>query len=168
MEDLRGKHKNHITLDVNIKEGIRKHLQSIPKIESHYLRQNTTRDYIEGGKTIADLNRDYQDDCKREQRPYGNYVMYHKIFHEEFNISMFTPKKDQCELCHSFNTAEGVDKENIVEEYEKHIIKKDLSRLHKQADKENVCDNFVVACYDLQAVLPCPKGEGSQMYYKSK
>lgn len=63
MEDLRGKHKNHITFDVNIKEEIRKHIQSIPKIESHYLRQNTTRDYIEGGKTIADLHRDYQDDC---------------------------------------------------------------------------------------------------------
>lgn len=27
MEDLRDKHKNHITIDVNIKEGIRKHIQ---------------------------------------------------------------------------------------------------------------------------------------------
>lgn len=90
------------------------------------------------------MHRDYQDDCKGEQRPYGNNVMYHKIFHEEFNISMFTPKKYQCELCHSFNTAEGADKEKIVEEYEKQIIEKDLSRLHKQADKENVGNNFVV------------------------
>lgn len=118
MEDLRGKHNKHKTLDGEIKEGIRRHIESNPKIESHYLRENTTRDYIEGGKTIADLHCDYKNVCKqKKKRPYGNYVMYHKIFNDEFNISMFTPKKDQCELCHSFNTAEGADKEKIIDKY---------------------------------------------------
>lgn len=37
--ELRGKHKKHKTLDVDTKEGIRRHLQSIPKIESHYLKR---------------------------------------------------------------------------------------------------------------------------------
>lgn len=102
---------------------------------------------------------------KHEHRPYGNYVMYHKIFNEEFNISMFTLKEDQSKLCRSFNTAEGADKEKIVEQYEMRIIERDLSRFQKEADKEIVGDNVMD---DLQTALPCPKGEVSLMYCKSK
>lgn len=171
-EENRGKHKNHKKIDDAIKEDIRKHIESIPKIESHYIRKNSTRDYIEGDKTIADLHRDYVQLCKSPEdgnvRPYGNYIMYRKIFTEEYNISLFTPRKDQCELCHSYQTAEGNEKEQLKVAYENHIIEKDLSRLQKETDKNKVSPTTIVACYDLQAVLPCPKGEVSSMYYKSK
>lgn len=48
--DQRGKHNAHPSLDPAIKDGIRKHIDSIPKIESHYCRTDTTRVYIDGGK----------------------------------------------------------------------------------------------------------------------
>lgn len=43
-----------------MKDGVRNHIKSIPRIESHYLRAQTTKEFIDGGKTIADLHRDYQ------------------------------------------------------------------------------------------------------------
>lgn len=36
--DFRGKHEKYHRLDANIKEGIRRHINSIPRIESHYIR----------------------------------------------------------------------------------------------------------------------------------
>lgn len=168
-DDLRGKHNKHQTdEDKSISDSIRRHIDSIPKVESHYLRANTSREFIEGGKSIADLHRDYADECKSLQQPSGTYKKYYEIFTKEYNISVFIPKKDQCELCHSYITSEGDEKAKLVESYERHIVEKDLSRLKKESDKEIINDKVIVACYDLQAVLPCPKGEVSLMYYKSK
>ena len=40
-EDKRGKHENHAAVDPQIKEGVRAHIDSIPRIESHYARART-------------------------------------------------------------------------------------------------------------------------------
>ncbi|KAL4720779.1 hypothetical protein ACJJTC_017586 [Scirpophaga incertulas] len=63
-KDRRGKHENHAHLDPLVEDSIRKHLDSIPKVDSHYCRADTKRTYIEGGKTVADLHRDYVAECK--------------------------------------------------------------------------------------------------------
>lgn len=41
--DLRGKHGHHKTVDQRIKDDIKDHINSIPRIESHYLRAHSTR-----------------------------------------------------------------------------------------------------------------------------
>ncbi|CAG9834557.1 unnamed protein product [Diabrotica balteata] len=64
--DQRGRRKKHFTVCETIKNKIRVHIKSIPKIESHYLRAQISREYIDGGKTITDLHRDYVDQCKRD------------------------------------------------------------------------------------------------------
>ena len=126
------------------------------------MRAKSSRHYIDGGKSICDLYRDYVNECKSppegNECPYGNYVMYHRIFTQEFNLSFFTPKKDQCELCQAFSTVEDADKEKLKEQYDNHI-EKDLSCIEKGKGKEQVNDKFIVACYHLQVMLPCPKGE---------
>lgn len=135
-DDIRGKHNKHQTdEDKTINEGIKQHIDSIPKVESwdYYLRANTSREFIEGGKSIADLHRDYVDECRSLQRPSGSYKKYNEIFTKEYNISVFVPKKDQCELCHAYNTAEGDEKAKIVDTYERHIMEKDLSQLRKES-----------------------------------
>ncbi|KAJ8930800.1 hypothetical protein NQ314_016364 [Rhamnusium bicolor] len=70
----------------------------VPRIPSHYCRSDTNREFIEGGLTVADLHRSYNKLKQEAQKAAGNYVLYHKIFNEEY-ISFFTPKKDQCEFC---------------------------------------------------------------------
>lgn len=167
-EDFRGKHGQHKKLAPEIKDGIRKHINSIPRIESHYLRQHTTREYIDGGKTIADLFRDYKADCKEQQKPSASLSTYTYLFNHEFNISFFVPKKDQCELCAGFMNADNEEKAILKEQYDKHQLEKQLSRIEKDKDKQKANGNYIVACYDLQAVLPAPRGDVSVFYYKSK
>lgn len=58
--EMRGKHNKHKGVPAVIKEGVRSHINSIPKVESHYCRAQTKREYIEGTKTIAEFHRDYK------------------------------------------------------------------------------------------------------------
>ncbi|CAH2092802.1 unnamed protein product [Euphydryas editha] len=165
--DLRGKHGNHLKIPDSIKFDIREHINCIPTIDSHYCRSNTSKRYIDGGRSLAQYYRDYVNDCKKQNKPFAHYLTYHHIFNNEFNIAFHSPKKDLCDTCVAFNNAVGDAKENLKANYDKHLAEKDQSRKEKEVDK-NRLDNVVVAVYDLQAVLPCPRGDVSNFYYLSK
>ncbi|KAJ8964508.1 hypothetical protein NQ314_004796 [Rhamnusium bicolor] len=136
-DDNRGKHGKHRKIDDDIKNGVRAHINSIPRIESHYLRAQTSKEFIEGGKTIAELHRDYK-------------LQY------------------QCNLCYLYNNAIGDEKEKLQSEYYEHQEEKKLSRIEKDNDKMKSSKNFIVACFDMQAVFQTPKGDLSIFYYRSK
>lgn len=164
-QEMRGKHTNHKSISNDIREDIRAHINSIPRIPSHYCRSQTKKEYIEGGKTVADLYRDYKKLCQEENKPYANYLMYYTIFNQQFNIGFFIPKKDACELCLAYTNANQEEKTHIEHKYTTHLKEKELSRSEKQADKAS---DKVVAVFDLQAILPCPIGNASSFYYVSK
>lgn len=164
--DYRGKHSNHPKVDESIRSAIKAHIESIPKIESHYTRANTSKEFIDGSRSIAEIHKDYVDICKSKNVPYGNYMLFYKIFTEEFNISFFKPKKDRCDTCVIYENCENEDKESRKEDYDRHLIEKDICRAEKAKDKEN--DLVITAVYDLQAVFQCPKGDTSLFYYVSK
>ena len=153
--DQRGKHLKHPTVDEAIRNGIKEHIESIPKIDSHYTRANTSKTFIDGSKSIADLHRDYVKLCQENNLDYGNYPLYYRIFTEEFNISFYAPKKDQCEACTSYENAKDEEKQDIKELYDKHHYEKELSRIEKNNDKRN--SKVAVAVYDLQAVMHCQR-----------
>lgn len=159
--DQRGKYGKHAKIDTEIKESVRIHINSIPRIEGHYRRANTTREYIDGGLTIAELHRDYAKNRTLNDNKLASYDMYARIFNKELNISFSTPKKDQCELCESYKNAIGNEKIKLKANYKKHKEQKNLGRKEKKTDIK-ICKgktNTVVAIYDLQAILPVPTGD---------
>ncbi|XP_046970419.1 uncharacterized protein LOC124537590 [Vanessa cardui] len=166
LKEFRGKHNNHPKLDSSLKDDVRDHINSIPRIESHYCRAQSKREYIEGGLTVAALHRNYVEKCNSENKQHVAYQIYYNIFMSEFNISFWKPKKDQCEECTSFDNSE--EKSKLQGKHEEHLKEKSLSREEKEKDKNNVTENFIVSVYDLQAVMPCPRGEVSSFYYISK
>lgn len=168
LDDFRGKHKNHRKIDPELRTAIKNHINSIPRIESHYLRASTSREYIEGSKTIKDLYSDFELQQLQENKEAGAYITYYKIFTTEFNIGFFAPKKDQCDLCASYNNSNAEEKFVLEENYKSHIEEKNFSRVEKLNDRKKVNKNTRVAVYDLEAVLQCPKGDISSFYYKSK
>lgn len=166
LQDNRGCHSNHSHVDDALKNAARAFIEAIPKIESHYIRANSKKHYIDGSKTISDLHRDYVEQCKSNNVDSVNYIMFYRIFTQDFNISFFIPKKDACEFCEAYKNSSAEEKELKQEVYLQHHEEKRLSRIEKEKDKKD--DNIVVAVYDLQAVFQCPKGEISVFYYKSK
>ncbi|XP_038221623.1 uncharacterized protein LOC119839431, partial [Zerene cesonia] len=90
-QDMRGKHCNHKKVAESIRQGIRRHIESIPRMESHYIRKDSSREYIDGGKSLSDLYRDYKSLCESNDEPYANETLYSRIFNGEYNISFFKP-----------------------------------------------------------------------------
>ncbi|CAG9764545.1 unnamed protein product [Ceutorhynchus assimilis] len=116
-QDRRGKHGKQLVLAPEIKDSVRRFIRAIPTIESHYLRAQTTREYIEGGKSLADLYRVYKEERERHHLPIANSD-------GEFNISFYAPKKDQCDQCESYKNSDQEGKAKLVESYNLHLEKK--------------------------------------------
>lgn len=168
-KDDRGKHSHHKKVDEALVQSVRDHIDSIPRIDSHYLRQHTSRQFIDGGLTIAEMHRHYQKKRSEQNEAAVSYDLYSRIFNKEFNIGFFIPKKDQCDLCEGYKNANAAGKASLEISYQQHLAEKDLSRVEKANDKEKATKKEIgLAVYDLQAVMPVPMGQSSAFFYKSK
>lgn len=56
-------HRKYKAIDADLKDDVRQQNNSIPRVESHYLRKQSTRQYIKGGKTLSNLHWDYKESC---------------------------------------------------------------------------------------------------------
>lgn len=118
--DNRGTHKNRKTTDPEKQLSFESHTDSIPRIESHYLLAKTSREFIDGGLTIAEMHRNYVEQRVQLNKEAASYDTYAYVFNTKFNISFFVPKKDQCDLCMSFQNAVGEEKDKLLPEYNSH------------------------------------------------
>lgn len=121
--DRRGKHDKHATVDEDLKDLIREHIQSFPARHSHYSRQdNAGRVYLSPELSIARLHRMFleahdpeyvqmqEDNLQRRiahqsveklRKPLVSEHLYHDIFVTEFNIHFGYPRSDTCDTCDS-------------------------------------------------------------------
>ncbi|CAG9789622.1 unnamed protein product [Diatraea saccharalis] len=139
-EDHRGKHGKHCKLDNDMIKAVKDHIESIPKVESHYLRANTSRLFIDGGLTIAELHRNYKEVQKQNNKPAVNYDAYQRIFNHDFNIGFFRPKKDLCDQCVAYKNAPEQEKVKLYASYKIHQEEKSLSRIEKDRDMKECQD----------------------------
>lgn len=181
LADQRGKHTNRpLAIKDNVKGYIRQHIESFPVVDSHYIRSESTRKYLENGLSISKMHRLYLEWIKEKpftstQDNYDNIIkvtlrQYTDIFNNEFNLSFFKPKKDLCDECEAYKLASVEEKSKIQISYDKHLSNKTIARLNKNADKERALNDpkYFVAVFDLQKVLTSPQSEVSSFYYKRK
>ena len=144
-------------------DSLKTFLNSLPKMESHYCRKETSKYYLLPEWTSKKALYDYyvSNWCSSNNIPPVSVAKFNNILETE-KISLFQPKKDACEKCMSFKL--GFVPE---EEHKLHITKKDEARAEKENDK-NQEDNNIVFAVDVQALLSAPKSNVSSLYYKSK
>lgn len=135
---------------------------SLQKMPSHYCRQSTTRKYLEPLVTSASqLYNLYLEKCQQENVTKVSRFTFDSIFKGQ-NLSLFSPKKDQCDLCCAHETGNLAE-----EEYAKHKETKNRARTEKNQDKEKAVSNLAhVFTQDLQAVKLSPLTRASAFYYK--
>ena len=66
-EEKRGRHGKQKKLAPGIKEGVRSHVNSIPRVESHYIRADSSQEYFEGSLDLSTLYRMYVEKCNSEK-----------------------------------------------------------------------------------------------------
>nr|CAI5849638.1 unnamed protein product [Callosobruchus analis] len=99
-------------------EYLNKFFDDLPKMPSHYCRRDSKKLYLEYNfESKANLYRVYKEKCLTGQVAPLSTTFFSETF-ENLGLAIFTPKKDQCNLCVSFK-AGNVD----AAEYNRHIEK---------------------------------------------
>ena len=95
--DRRGQHSNRpFTVPETLKNTARDHISSFLVIELHYCRENSTRNYLEEGLSLAKMYRLFVEKCKsNSEKTYVSFQTNVKIFNTEYKYGFFKPKKDR-------------------------------------------------------------------------
>ena len=171
-EDMRGKHPPSNKTKSEDIDAVRKHIESFPTIESHYTRKDTRRRYLDQCLSISKMYRLYKEQCETSlpTKTPVHEKTYRRIFCNEYNLSFFHPKKDQCAKCNKNKQLKGEEKDKFQEEFAEHLRRKEEAQKAKAEDKERASNNndFVSATFDMQSVLHIPHSPVSLMYYSRK
>ena len=116
---------------MTVKRQQKEFLLQLPKVESHYCRAKTKKQYLESTfKSKSELYREYVRKIKTEGKTPYYQTAFFELF-ESTNLAIFKPKKNQCDTCIEFEAG------NITrEEYHSHIERKNDARGSKAIDKE--------------------------------
>jgi len=159
----RGKHVKKSFSDRRC--SVRKHIESIPRIESHYCRRDTNKEYIDETLNMRVLYEKYVEHCSQTEQIPAKEHTYRHIFNHEYNIEFQKPKKDRCDICEAmkFNKEPTADE---TQQYAMHIDKKKESHEERNRDRESV--DKIVVCFDMQNVFSPPQSNVSNFFYKRK
>ena len=116
-----GKSTNN-AVDEDVKESIRTHIKSIPRIESHYCHADTIKEYIsQYGLNVTSLYRKYVEKCVEDVSVPGKLHLYSEIFNTEFNIPFHFPKSDRCDKCEEkqYNNSPTQEQISLFDAHEK-------------------------------------------------
>lgn len=142
--------------------GVEKFLKSLPTVESHYCRSSSTRRYLEPiWRSKSNVYQFYKNNyCNEKKISPVSDAKFLSIM-QKMNMSVFRPKKDECDVCVGHQTKNFTD-----EVYNLHQILKEEARAEKEKDKE--AKDAITFTMDLQSVLLSQKTNVSAMYYKTK
>lgn len=168
--DKRKDTKPHNATKVDVVSLVKEHIDSFPRVESHYCRRDTRKRYLCSDLNLCVLYRLYKENfcVSRKINPVSKFV-YQKIFHQyDPPLDFFTPKKDQCFRCNAYNTAK--DKQPLQEEFDLHKKREKDAMEMKKSDKEKAIaekgESFRAITFDLQAILSIPFAGDNQIFYK--
>nr|CAH7761196.1 unnamed protein product [Callosobruchus chinensis] len=169
-EDKRGrKAPSNKTREEDVQR-VKSHIERFPAMESHYTRKSSRRKYLDSKLSIAKMYSLYKELCENENRKPVSLITYRRIFCNNYNLSFYKPKKDQCQMCVKFNAATEEKKQQLEEEYNAHIKRKQDCYEAKVRDKARSMEDkeFMCCTFDLQCVLQIPSSDVSPMYYARK
>lgn len=167
--DCRGKNpKSRRALSEEVRARVRDHIMSFPKVESHYCRATTNRQYLEPNLNLVKMYNMYTAHCEENNENPVPLSMYRHIFVTQFNLDFHARKSDRCDVCEEYRVASA---QKIVSQekqllYETHVKEKDAMRQNRQKDRDN--KEVPVLCFDLENVISCPRAEISSFFYKRK
>ena len=85
-------------------------------------------------------------------------AIYRRTFNEEYNLSFYKPKKDQCAECARYSMMTETDKEQNKSSLDEHKERNKEAQAAKATDKERaICEKtFKSVTFDFQSVLQIP------------
>jgi hypothetical protein len=168
----KGKHVKFVIPNES-KEGVRSHINSFPRVESHYCRSSTQKEYLDQRLSIPTMYKLYLASEFTDGNNLVKLSMYRKIFVEEFNLDFFKPRKDRCDTCEAFKLLDNstdAQKESQL----RHLKGKALGKKERDKDRRKYKRGIgadvdrVVLCFDMENVMALPRADVSNFFYKRK
>lgn len=168
-EDQRGL-THYSRVSEKTKQLIKDHISSFEKVESHYCRKQSSKEYLSPNLNLSKMYVLYLKHCENRKEIPAQKSTYRQVFLNDFNLGFHFPKKDQCDLCTNYKHSNIEEKTTMQERIDNHLLNKEKMRDLKNSEKlrADTDNSFCVSVFDLQQILPCPKTEVGQAYYKSK
>ena len=169
-KDQRGHHpKSRRNLDDCLVNEVKKHIESFPTVDPHYVRKKSQRKYLDSRLNITKMYELYTTKMKERGTRCVRYNTYRHIFAINYNLSFHHPKKDQCSKCTKFTNLSNPSQQDISD-YNLHKSNAKRAQEEKAKDKVDAQKNstFRTATFDLQSVLYTPCSAVSSLYYTRK
>ena len=166
LDQIKGVNTKKVVQDSEL-QLVRDHINSFPRVQSHYHRAKTSREYMEAKLNLAKMYDLYKEECRaKNQKPVKVHV-YRDVFNSDFNIAFMKPKKDRCDSCEAYAVAEknGCTSPVLLEKHEKHVLSKLATYNERKNDRSS---DVPVVCFDLENVISLPHANVSSMFYKRK
>lgn len=167
-ENRGGRNKAVAENDRLWRDNILKHINRFPRVESHYCRESSSREYLNGDLSISRMYQMFLNDLEPNAKK-PCLSLYRLVF-RSMNLSFHRPKKDQCGLCRIQKDGKEEEKVKIRDAYEKHILEKTAVRKLKEKNKTDAqCDSTIYSgCFDLQQVINLPISNDGSVFYKRR
>lgn len=170
-DDLRGGHVRVVTeLKAEQRKLVHQHINSFPKVDSHYSRESCNKQFLNGELSISKMYSLYFQSVSDPTLKVTERV-YRDIFNSDFDLSFHTLKKDACDKCTQYQYALPNQKHELEARYLTHIKQKNLARSLKNQFKEEALKSngeTICAIFDYEKGIPLPRAEASSFYYKRK
>jgi len=159
-----GKHTKKRTSDAAIQTVV-DHINSFQRIQSHYCRASSTRQYLDSSLSIEKMYNMYCDDF--EDAPPVKLNMYKHIFVTQFNLSFRVPKKDKCDCCEEYRTKSSpTDEEKL--KFDEHEKAKIETKNERDRDRHTTDKTHAVICFDLENVISLPRANIKSFFFRRK
>ncbi|KAK3891642.1 hypothetical protein Pcinc_004489 [Petrolisthes cinctipes] len=135
--EKRGGRQDHLQEeDKQRKDKIKAHIDRFPRMESHYCRSKSTRDYLHSDLNQKKMYEMFLAECCVPEELSASYTTYCDVLKSQ-NISFHNPKKDQCKICENFRKGDSEKKKELMCMYEQHNKEKYAVRKIKEQAKNN-------------------------------
>jgi hypothetical protein len=146
---------------------IRDHINSLPKVPSHYCRSSSSKEYLDPSLNVAEMYRLYKEKCNIDNIEPRTHNAYYTIFNRDFNLAFLTPKKDRCDTCEEYR----IDNQQtpiLQTKYDDHMKDKVFTKLERTEDRECTDEDVITVCFDMENCILCPRSNVSNFFYKRK
>lgn len=169
-DNLRGGHVRKVSdLRREQRNMVHEHINSFPKVDSHYSRENCVKQFLDSELSVAKMYSMYV-----QYIPDPTFMvterLYRDIFNTDFNLSFHTLKKDACDKCIQYQYASPQRKIELQATYQSHLVRKDRARSIKNQfiEEGKKTSEKLCAIFDYEKGITLPRAEASSFYYKRK
>lgn len=163
--EKRGGRQSHLQAkDVKIREVIVAHISKFPRMESHYCRRSSTREYLHSDLSISKMHYMFLNENSTLRVSYSTYA---NVFNS-FKLSFHHPKKDQCGICANYRKGDAERRRALEDCYQKHTAEKVAVRAKKDLARKDKNIKNASAVFDLQQVIFLPISNESKIFYRRR